>query len=272
MNPLQRNIRLNSPKLRHPLRALAGYLLQQSGYSENFSLSCDGYVLPFFRHSNLALTIWSDPDWNDPAEQFASGWLRPGDIVVDAGANIGTFTATAALRVGPHGRVHAFEPHPQTFRAIKRTIQLNRFQNVDCHDMAPSDRSRLARISNLGRKDDCNHLVDEFSEGHDVSLTTLAEFMARENLSRIDLLKIDVEGHELAVLRGLGPFAEKVTCIHVEVLPQTLGRFGSKVSDITSWLHEAKFVLFRFAGDVDNLIAINKSATVDRSQHDLEPL
>jgi FkbM family methyltransferase len=271
VNPLQRNLHLKSPKLRHPFRALAGYLLQLSGYSENLLLSRNGYNLPFFRKSNLALTIWSVPDWIDPAEQFASAWLRAGDIVVDAGANIGTFAATSALHVGPMGRVLAFEPHPETFSALMRTIQLNSHLKVDCHDTALSDRSGSARISNIGRKDDCNHLVEEFGDGHDVSVTKLAELMARENLSRIDLLKIDVEGHELSVLKGLEPFEEKVACIHIEILPQTLDRFGSKVSDITVWLREAGFDLYRFAGDKDNLIAINKSATVDRSHLDLEP-
>ena len=272
MNLLQRLAHSDSPKLRHPFRSAVGYALQRSGFSARFKIARNGYELPFFQFSNLALTLWSAPEWNDPAEKFAARWLKPGGVVVDAGANIGTFTATAATCVGPHGRVHAFEPHPASFSALLQTVQMNRFANVECHHAALSDKTGTLRISNLGRKDDNNHIVEQTFGGIDTPALTLADFIARENFTRIDFLKIDVEGHELAVLKGLGKHAGKVACMHIEVLPQTLARFGSNVSDITGWLKEAGFALFRFAGDADNLVAINKSANVDKTCPDLEPL
>jgi FkbM family methyltransferase len=272
MNLIQRLARSDSPKLRHPFRAAVGYALQRSGFSNRFKIARNGYELPFFQFSNVALTLWSAPEWDDPAERFAAHWLEPGGVVIDAGANIGTFTARAATCVGQNGRVHAFEPHPLTFSALKKTVQMNRFANVECHRAALSDTTGMLRISNLGRKDDCNHIVEQTFGGIDTPALTLADFIARENFTRIDFLKIDVEGYELAVLKGLGKHAGKVACMHIEVLPQTLARFGSNVSGITGWLDEAGFELFRFAKDVDNLIAIRKSANVDKSRLDLAPL
>lgn len=272
MNLIQSIARSDSPKLRHPFRAAVGYALQRSGLSTRFRIARNGYELPFFQSSNLALTLWCAPEWSEPAEKFAASWLGPNQIVMDVGANIGTFTSMAAKCVGPHGQVHAFEPHPVTFSSLQQTVQLNRFWNVGCHHAALSDTTGTVRISNLGRKDDCNHIVGQAHDGIDTPAFTLADFIDRENLRRIDLLKIDVEGHELAVLNGLGKYAGMVACIHIEALPHMLERYGTKLSDLTGWLHQAGFALFRFENDADNLIAIRKSENVDKSRLDLAPL
>ncbi len=261
-----------SPKFRHPLRAATGLVLQKLGLSERITLTRHGFRLPFFANSNLALTLWSDRDYHDPAENFASACLRQGDVVIDIGANIGSFAATAAVSVGNTGCVHAYEAHPVTFGLLRRTIEANGFTNVSCHHLAVSDRQGTGFISDLGRKDDSNHILHGGGNGIAVAMTTISAIMEQENLDHVDLLKIDVEGLELAVLSGIGDHAASISCIYVEVLPRTLARYGRSAADVKGWLREAGFELFRVVGDSDNIVAIRPTSKLRTEGLRMEPL
>lgn len=130
---------------------------------------------------------------------------RPGDCVLDIGANVGDWTLAMALRVGPGGRVLAFEPVPYLAETIAKTSRINRQDQVEVHNLALSDADGTAEFSvehgnsggsRLGRM-----------EG-DFAMTTvptrrLDSLLAeRPGITRIDFIKIDVEGHELEVLQG----------------------------------------------------------------------
>src|SRR6266496_451229 len=73
--------------------------------------------------------------------EFVNRFLRPGDVFVDVGANIGLFTLIAASRVGPTGKVIAFEPTSETYERLVGNVRLNRLRNVDCVRSALSDHS-----------------------------------------------------------------------------------------------------------------------------------
>jgi len=130
--------------------------------------------------------------------------LDPGDHAADVGANIGYVTGLMARRAGPDGRVTAFEPHP----AVRRLLEANVARWASDSSVAAVDVRPVA-VSNTGGS---GTLVvsDAFAtnmgvarldarEGGDVQLTTLDEAFGGDELG---LLKIDVEGHELAVLEG----------------------------------------------------------------------
>lgn len=129
--------------------------------------------------------------------------LRPGMCFVDVGANVGYFTLLAAGRVGPTGRVMAIEPSRYAADRLAAAIETNRVGNV-----------RLERIG-LGREEGAvilydplpdNHtptmLGDPGSAGTTVRVRRLDDCLAEWGVDRIDLLKLDVEGYEPAVLDG----------------------------------------------------------------------
>ncbi|WP_165066841.1 FkbM family methyltransferase [Paludisphaera rhizosphaerae] len=130
--------------------------------------------------------------------------LRPGMTVVDLGANIGYFTLTAADLVGPKGHVHAIEPTPSTASRLRENVALNGFDQVSIHQIAASDDEGTLRL-HLS-EDDCegNSLFAAEPGGNsiEVDVTTLDHFADQQGLRRIDLLKVDVEGAEVRVLRG----------------------------------------------------------------------
>ena len=142
--------------------------------------------------------------------------LRPGDTLVDVGANIGYYTVLGGLRVGPGGRVVAIEPLPSTSAVLRKNVRMNSLGNVRIIEAAAGAEPReRARISfdprHLGR---ATLRAATGSEGREVRVTTL-DRVCRE-LQTIRLLKIDVEGNELAVLRGAVRTLEKTEQIVLE--------------------------------------------------------
>jgi len=122
-----------------------------------------------------------------------------GGVVVDVGANVGYFTRIASRAVGSTGVVHAVEPLASALRLLRLNTQ--DLPNVFIHATALSARSGEASLyvheggdlSTLSPSDDAREVVR-------VPLTTLDELLA--DASRVDLIKIDVEGHEFEVVMG----------------------------------------------------------------------
>ncbi len=126
--------------------------------------------------------------------------LAPGDVVVDVGANIGVFSLISALRVGPAGRVIAFEPHPRAFARLVRNVDQNHFQKV----IVPIQAAVSAAAGELSFDPDSItvHNSVDAAGSTTVRAVTLDADPNVTALAQIDLLKIDVEGHEVAVLGG----------------------------------------------------------------------
>jgi FkbM family methyltransferase len=138
---------------------------------------------------------------------FVRERLKPGDVFVDIGANLGLFTLTAAQRAGPSGHVYAFEPSPREAEMLEYNVRQNGFNNVTIVRQALSDHSGEASFivatdggtNSLEKNPHPEQIVERREK---VSLNTLDAFIADNDIRRIDMIKIDVEGGECAVLRG----------------------------------------------------------------------
>lgn len=123
--------------------------------------------------------------------------LKPGDTYVDIGANVGVMAFTAAAAVGPTGRVLAFEPHPDNIRNFLAGVLTNGFQNVSLHGFALSDTQSVFSLFGTSN----GYLMPG---GQTVFQTVaLPGDPILADLPRLDVLKIDIEGHEPQALRGL---------------------------------------------------------------------
>lgn len=158
--------------------------------------------------------------------------LQPGDIFVDVGANIGYYPVIAAGRVGHKGGVFAFEPDPDNFRLLLQNLQLNNCaQRVSAFEAGLSDETLPGQLF-LSEDNAGDHQV--FACGTDrrslpVSLYNGSDFL-RNRLSRIDLLKIDVQGAEYAVMSGLLPLIRELPAVPriiIELTPLSLRQAGS---------------------------------------------
>jgi FkbM family methyltransferase len=139
---------------------------------------------------------------------FLNHFLRPGDVFVDVGANIGLFTLIAACSVGPAGRVIAFEPTSVTYARLVDNVRLNGFSNVRCVNSALSDRSGyLDLIQSTDGFDAWNSFAEPTMGTENlrerVEVIEWDHYARSHNLSGlITMMKIDVEGWESRVLAG----------------------------------------------------------------------
>jgi FkbM family methyltransferase len=125
--------------------------------------------------------------------------LRADSVVVDVGAHIGAF-AVATGRALPNGRVHAIEPGRETFELLARNVRANELRNVCVHRLAIADRGGTAVLKRGGDSwaDSLHGEPCRGSEG--VTTVTLERFLTRHRISRVDHLKMNVEGSEYTIL------------------------------------------------------------------------
>lgn len=151
-----------------------------------------------------ALYLWGKWIAEPRQRRFFGEQIEPGMAVFDVGANLGFYTTLIARLVGPAGHVHAFEPDPLSFgilagRTAKRA-------NVESTWTAVGDHTGRITLycHRSNRADNRVHpsLGDETAEAVEVPLTTLDDYCDARGISRIDAVKIDVQGAEVAVLRG----------------------------------------------------------------------
>jgi FkbM family methyltransferase len=186
-------------------------------------------VLPEYRYMS----------WNMNEYSAFKKALKPGGIALDVGSNVGGYALLFGQWVGREGRVFAFEPAPETFFGLGRHIELNALRGVVTPVQAAiSDAAATAEFRALGSQG-MNRLVSAAENTIPVSTIkvptlTLDQFCASENILP-DLIKIDVEGFELAVLRGarevIKACGEKLA-LFVELHPTTWREIGISKKDV----------------------------------------
>lgn len=146
--------------------------------------------------------------------------LRPGDIFVDAGANIGTYTVTGARRVGPAGRVLAVEMLKGTADVLRGHIALNDLRNVEVVEAALSERAgeRIRASMPEGSFGQASIARASGSRSFEVVSTTFDAIL--KDIPSVRLIKIDIEGAELAALKGGVGSLDRVDAIIFEHLNQ----------------------------------------------------
>jgi FkbM family methyltransferase len=165
--------------------------------------------------------------------------LREGDRYVDAGANIGQLTLAAAMRVGAEGEVIAIEPHPNIFRYLTGNLDLNRCINVRTVQTALGDATGEVALTSR-RSDDQNYVADRGDVL--VSVRRLDDIVA---LGPTRLLKLDVEGYELQVLRGAERVLQSTTIVYCELSAGNCRRYGYEPIEVEQLLAGAGFVFVR---------------------------
>jgi FkbM family methyltransferase len=139
-------------------------------------------------------------------QQALAELLEPGMTFYDVGANMGFFSLIAWRRVGPHGRVRSFEPLPESARTLRHNVALNRAENVEVVEAAVGARPGRAQLAVTAESVQA-HLAEIETDTPtlgfvEVGVTSVDAEVAAGRPSP-DIVKIDVEGAELAVLEGM---------------------------------------------------------------------
>jgi len=189
----------------------------------------------FYVHSEwVAADLISFGGEQEVLQRFIS-LLRPGDVVYDIGANMGLYAVFLGQAVGPQGRVVAFEPEPHYCERLRGNTALNDIHNVRIFCLALGNRAQESALLPSQRGIAAPRLaksppVDGWGRArHEVQVVEGDRLVEMENLPSPRAVKMDVEGHEYAVIRGLrrtlsNPLCEIVCCeIHPALLPEGVG-------------------------------------------------
>lgn len=210
--------------------------------------------------------------------------VGPGGVCIDVGAAGGAHLWALSRLVGPGGAVHGFEPRPASHRILAVQRRLLRRRNVRVHRLALGAEHgevamrvpRWTRTMAYVRTDDDGDASPLADREIRVPVTTLDAFVAAQGLRRVDLVKCDVEGHELDVLAGATRTIDRWHPVLVcEVERQHLARYGRHPDDLQRWLAARGYRPHRYANgrlaEVDALTAIDNDfvflppAATDRS-------
>lgn len=175
--------------------------------------------------------------------------VKPGDTVVEAGSHFGYFTLWLSRLVAETGAVHAFEPHPHCLEFLERNLRLGGIRNVTVHRLALSDAEETAALAqenpyNFGTAWLTSAAVD--TEDPRVRTTTLDAYAATFGVGTVDVVKLDVQGHELRALRGMTGILEENPDIRVlvEIDDGHLLRAGASRTELIAFFREREFRAF----------------------------
>lgn len=168
-------------------------------------------------------------------ELFFQEAIRQGDAVIDVGANVGMLSLLAARLVGRQGRVFSFEPNPSLCSRLRATFQRNAISNVQLFEMGLADRTTEMELQVLPGLDVLGTLApvqEAAATTYRVSVRQADDILPAELAGPV-LVKIDVEGFEVSVLRGMGGLVERLKpAIVTEVEPLWLARAGTSPREL----------------------------------------
>ena len=193
--------------------------------------------------------------WEPNITAFISRRLAPGDVFVDVGANVGYFSLVASIIVGEGGGVVAIEASPSIVRALESNIALNSLKNIRIANVAASDQRGTLRLyygteHNRGRASIYGN--DGSVLEAEVPSLPLTDILERHEQRRARVIKIDVEGAEWLVSRGLGPLlthGRDDLEVIMEVNPECLAATGQSTESLVGMFTDARFYPYAVAND-----------------------
>lgn len=222
-----------------PPKSMYRFLVHQSVYTlivENRPLKIKHHGFHFYIENEF---YWKGFDHSDFERVSRRLWLKLSkqcDVILDIGANTGLYTLLSQ-HVHPEARVYAFEPIERNMQKLKYNCQLNGMDNVEYVPAAASDRNgqqtifvpetEVSTTSTL-QSDIAGDL--QIERPVVIDTVTLDTFIEQHNIPQVDLVKIDVEGHEVAVLEG---FAQYIRRYKPTILAEIrIGEHGQKIGEL----------------------------------------
>jgi FkbM family methyltransferase len=204
----------------------------------------NGQTFALDTRSFLEWVLWVYGEYEPDTQAIIRRYLRPGDVAIDVGANIGIHTMPMSEAVGPQGVVLAVEPLPSVSERLERNLALNHATNVRVIAQAASDREGSALLyppgadaANWGQASlaRLSHLDPDAPI--EVPLVTLDALVRAQGLDRVRLIKIDVEGHDREVMAGAIALIDRYHPVLIfEFSPEHTSEIGNDWDDTVNLL------------------------------------
>ena len=179
--------------------------------------------------------------------------LKPGMTFVDAGANMGLYSVFAARRIGPRGTVLAIEPSGREFEILLKNAKLNALSNLRTIHKALSDRVSEVELSVAPLGKSGHNTLGAFAydtqldHRERVQTEKLDDIVHSEGLGHVDLIKMDIEGAEVAALRGAAETLNKFKpVLLIELSDRALQHQGAKSAEVLALLEQHGYRIYCF--------------------------
>lgn len=186
-------------------------------------------------------------------------YIKESDVVLDLGANIGYFTLIFSKLVGLKGKIFAFEPDPTNFAILRENVLINKCSNVILIQKAVSKTSGKGTIY-LSENNKGDHRIFDSGDNRKeiiIETTSLDDYF--KNFSRINFVKMDIQGSEILALRGMKKILKKNKKhikIQAEFWPYGLRRAKTEPEEFFNILEKYNFCFFEINEADYNLIPI----------------
>jgi len=181
--------------------------------------------------------------------------LKNGDIFLDIGANVGYISAIGAGLVGKSGQVHSFEPTPECASYLEKVKALNPEYNIFVNSYACSDQKGFSKLDVSASDIRLNTMVPNFlgknnvKESIKVPVCRLDDYISENGLRNITFIKIDTEGFELKVLKGLQKYFENTRSIdrppiYCEIVPTVYPLLQLSLESLSNYMERYSYHAF----------------------------
>ena len=179
----------------------------------------------------------------DSSKEHLLNLISKNDVLLDVGTNIGEISLRSSIKVGEHGRVHAFEPDKSNFIRLSKNFNLNNFQNLILNNLAiGSTKGKVNLENNDQNNKGTTRIVLNSLNVQDIPQTTIDNFVEENDLQKIDVIKIDVEGYENEVLVGAAKTILRFKpLLFIELDDSNLRLFNSSAIDLLNKLSEFSY-------------------------------
>ena len=181
--------------------------------------------------------------------KHAKELIRAGDTVFDVGANFGYYAITFAAALGRDCEIHAFEPFPSNMIRLRKNIRMNGLDHViHAHAIALADHEGVGTMMTWDDNSGASTLAlapGAAVAAKDIELTTLDAFCEQRAITRLDFVKIDVEGFETRLIAGGARTIERFApAMMIEFHPPNLLRAGTSVDHLAALLADLNYKLW----------------------------
>ncbi len=239
---------------RHAVRSLLWSRHQKRGTPVRYGLG-SGAVLLLYPDDKFSEIVFGG-QFELSERTFVADYLRPGDVFLDVGANLGLYTVIAARAMGNKGQVFAFEPCEQTYNRLVQNVALNGLSNVQCVRVGLSDCDDTRLL---------NSSVDGFAGWNSFARPTAGQTFVQERVEcvrldsfanendltgKVAMIKIDVEGWELHVLDGARELlrAKDAPDLVVEFTEKNARAAGASCASVYQRLDEYGYSMYSVEG------------------------
>jgi len=200
------------------------------------------HAFPIYRLCYRGFKVYTD----HAERRLLKTILSAGDVVVDAGANIGIYSEFLARRVGPTGLVNSFEPSPENFERLQCATR--KLSNVRVCQAAVGERSGRSTLY-LSDKLNVDHRTymteGDSRSGVPIDIVALDDYFKPGQ--RVDLIKMDIQGYELHALRGANRVLKdnSTAKLLLELWPYGLKKAGANWLELIEALQGKNMAIYR---------------------------